>query len=208
MKYDFMARAFWLVFRGGYEYELKNTLGVENTKDVMKKAHRKYKEMLLSVQPFERRTRFISNIMIASILGSIYLTLEEKPEIEKMIVFNREALMNNKAMLKSIISEKNYTSEGQKKLQDEALLSIQDNNPYSWQYTYEKGESLMEYTVYFKTCGIWHLYQMWNIKELTPAMCKLDYDMARANNTVFTRQLTLAEGGVSCDCHYKHTPKR
>ncbi len=206
MKYDFMAKAFWKVFRGGYEYELKHTLGITNAKEVMKKAHVIYQEMLESIQPFEEKNRFISNLLLASILGGIYISLEEKPDIEKMIVFNREALMNNKVLLKSVVSEKNYTEKGQKKIEEDAKKSRSETNPYAWKFSYEKGESVMEYTVTFETCGIWMLYRMWNIQELTPAMCKLDYDMAWANNTVFLREQTLAGGGEYCDCHYKHTP--
>lgn len=208
MKYDFMAKAFWKVFRGGYEYELKHTLGITNTKTVMKKAHENYKKMVESIQPFEEKNRFISNLLLASILGGIYISLEEKPDIEKMIDFNREALMNNKVLLKSVVSERNYTEKGQKKLEEDARKSQQETNPYAWKFTYEKGETTMEYTVTFQTCGIWILYRMWDIQELTPAMCKLDYDMAWANNTEFIREQTLAGGGEYCDCHYKHTPKK
>lgn len=208
MRYDMMAKLYWKVFKGGFERELKNTLGISDAKTVIKKAHKKYKEMLESVQPFERKTRFISNIIIASILGSIYLSLDEKPDIAKMTIFTREALMNNRVMLKAIVSERNYTDEGQEKLRQEAELSLKDSNPYSWQYTFEAGKTLMEYTVVFRTCGILHLYRMWNIEELTPAMCKLDYDMAAANNTEFIREQTLADGGEFCDCRYIHTPKK
>lgn len=203
-----MARLYWRVFKGGFERELKNTLGISDTKTVMKKALKKYREMLESVQPFERRTRFISNIILASILGSVYLSLDKKPDIEKMTVFTREALINNRIMLKSIVSERNYTAEGQEKLRREAEISMTDNNPYLWQYTFEAGKSLMEYTATFKTCGILHLYRMWGIQKLTPAMCRLDYDMAAANNSVFIREQTLADGGEYCDCHYIHTPKK
>lgn len=42
------------------------------------------------------------------------------------------------------------------------------------------------------------------LAEYIPAMCTLDYDMAALNNTAFTREHTLAEGGKYCDCHYDH----
>ncbi|MBQ7981625.1 MAG: L-2-amino-thiazoline-4-carboxylic acid hydrolase [Oscillospiraceae bacterium] len=208
MKYDMMARLYWTVLKGGFERELNTTLGISDTRAVMKRVHKKYREMLESVQPFERKTRFISNIILASILGSVYLSLDKKPDIEKMTVFTSEALMNNRVMLKAIVSERNYTAEGQEKLRREAENSMTDSNPYSWQYTFEAGETLMEYTATFKTCGILHLYRMWGIQELTPAMCRLDYDMAAANNSVFIREQTLAGGGEYCDCHYIHTQKK
>jgi len=42
------------------------------------------------------------------------------------------------------------------------------------------------------------------LEKYIPAMCALDYDMAHANNTEFTREYTLASGGPYCDCHYNH----
>lgn len=208
MKYDMMAKLYWKVLKGGFERELKNTLDFSDTAVIMKRAKKKYHEMIESVQPFEHRTRYISNIILASILGGIYLSLEEKPDTPKMTVFTREALMNNRIMLKAIVSEKNYTAEGQEKLRLAAEQSLSDSNPYSWQFTFEAGKTLMEYTATFKTCGILHLYRMWGIEELTPAMYRLDYDMAAANNTEFIREQTLADGGEYCDCHYIHTPKK
>ncbi|MDE6760280.1 MAG: L-2-amino-thiazoline-4-carboxylic acid hydrolase [Lachnospiraceae bacterium] len=205
MRYGMMERLMWTAFKGGYKRELEHTLHIGNSSEVMKKAHKKYREMIESVQEFRPRNRFVVNIILSSILGSIYLSLEEKPAIEQMIIFNREAVMNNKILLKSIISEKNYTVKGQHTLAEGAKKSESDNNPYSWQYTFQAGKSLMEFTIYFKTCGICHLYKQWKIPEITPAMCKLDYDMAYVNNTEFLREQTLFDGGEYCDCHYIHS---
>lgn len=208
MKYDMMARIFWTVFSGGFKRELKNTLGISGAAAIMKNARKKYKEMLESIQPLGRKTRFSSNLYLASILGSVYISLENKPNIEKMTVYAREALMNNKILLKSIVSERNFTVEGQEGLRNEAEISMTDSNPYLWKFTFEPSGNLMEFTTTFLTCGVLYLYQKWNIGELTPAMCRLDYDMAEANNSIFTREQTLASGGKYCDCHYLHTPKK
>lgn len=205
VKFGLREKIMWNIFKNGYERELINTLHISKAGDIMNSAYSKYKEMILSVTEYKRQSRFIGNIIIASILGSIYISLDSKPDIGSMTAFNCKALMNNKMMLKSIISEMNYTEKGQQKIAEDALLSMSDDNPFSWQYTYEKGGSIMQYSVFFKTCGILYLYKVWGIKELTPAMCRLDYDMAAANNTIFTRENTLADGGECCDCHYNHT---
>ena len=204
MKYGLMERLFWKVFSGGSKRGLEDILHISNGGEVMKKAHKKYKEMLSGTQ--DPHNRFSSNLILASIFGSIYLSLEEKPPVEQLIIFNREAVMNNKIMLKKVVSERNYTRKGQQALAENAKQSVRDNNPYSWRYTYEAGKSVMEYTVKFMTCGILHLYKQWGIPEITPAMCKLDYDMAHANHTEFYREQTLFEGGEYCDCRYVHTP--
>lgn len=58
----------------------------------------------------------------------------------------------------------------------------------------------------FYTCGICRLMTELGLKEYIPAMCTLDYDMAELNDTVFTREQTLADGESLCDCHYDHKP--
>ncbi len=197
---------FWKVFEGGFKRELKNTLHISSGNQIMKKAHGKYKEMLSSAQ--DPHNRFTMNIIFASVIGAVYLSLDKKPPLEQMITFVHEAVMNNKIFLKFIVSEKNYTLKGQKILAENAKKSENDNNPYSWQFTYEAGKTPLEYTVFFKTCGVCHLFEQWGISEITPAMCRLDYDMARANNTEFIREQTLFEGGEYCDCHYIHMPPK
>ncbi len=206
MKYGIRECLFWKVFESGFKRELKNTLHVSKGNQIMKKAHGKYKEMLASAQ--DPHNRYTMNIIFASVIGAVYLSLDKKPPLEKMILFVRESVMNNKIFLKFIVSEKNYTLKGQKILAENAKKSENDNNPYSWQFTYEAGKTPLEYTVFFKTCGVCHLFEQWGISEITPAMCRLDYDMARANNTEFIREQTLFEGGEYCDCHYIHTPPK
>ncbi len=77
-------------------------------------------------------------------------------------------------------------------------------NPYSWRFAVEDGKTINQYTATFYTCGICYLMTKLGLKEYIPAMCTLDYDMAALNNTVFTREYTLAGGGAYCDCHYDH----
>lgn len=206
MKYGIRECLFWKVLKCGFERELINTLHISDGGQIMKKAHGKYKEMLASAQ--DPHNRFTMNIIFASMVGAIYLSLNEKPPAELMIFYVRESVMNNKIFLKSIVSEKNYTPKGQKIIADSAPKSLNDNNPYSWKYTFKPGKNIFEYTTFFTSCGICYLFEQWGISEITPAMCKLDYDMARANNTEFIREQTLFEGGEYCDCHYIHTPPK
>ena len=52
--------------------------------------------------------------------------------------------------------------------------------------------------------GMWTLFAGSFRKDLTPAMCRLDYTMSEAGGaTDFVRQYTLASGGPYCDCGYK-----
>lgn len=205
MKCGIRERLFWIVFKSGLRRELDNTLRLSNGDKIMKKARAKYKELLATAQ--DPRNRFTYNVIFAAMYGAVYLSLDPKPSLDEMTAYARETAMNNRVFLKFIVSEENYTAKGQKRLAENAIKSQSDNNPCSWRYTFEAGKTLNEYTTIFTTCGILHLFQKWGISEITPALCRMDYDMARANNTEFIREQTLAGGGKYCDCHYIHTPK-
>ena len=52
--------------------------------------------------------------------------------------------------------------------------------------------------------GMWTLFAGSFRKDLTPAMCRLDYTMSDADGASdFVREYTLASGGPYCDCGYK-----
>ena len=99
---------------------------------------------------------------------------------------------------------RSYTVKGRQKLKEQAERSMKIENPYSWKFSVEDGKTINQYTATFYTCGICKLMTELGLKEYIPAMCSLDYDMARLNNTKFTREYTLASGGQYCDCHYDH----
>lgn len=115
--------------------------------------------------------------------------------------------MNTKMLRKTVKKSTAYTAKGREILKNQAKNSELQSNPYSWVFEIQDGENLNEYTATFKTCGICHLMKELNLEEYIPAMCAFDYDMAKLNNTEFSRQYTLASGGPYCDCHYKHNGK-
>lgn len=133
MKYGFMPRAMWLLFHNSFEKALETELHQKNGKEIMRKAHKHYKEILADVDEFDSRDRF---------------------------------LVNN--------------------------------------FVIEDGATPTDYTATFSACGICCLMKKLGIEEVTPAMCRYDYDMAQMSGTVFTRKFTLASGGSCCDCHYHH----
>jgi hypothetical protein len=207
MKITLFEKIFWKVFEKDYKNEIANTLHKENADRIIKQAKVNFEGMYNSIVP-EVNGRFKVNLILASIIGGIYLALDKEVSADDMYKINSNVLHNNKIFKKSVISERNYTDKGQKRLQEFADISQKQNNPYDWKFKYIKGKSNLEYKVEFETCGILHLYTEWNIRELTPSMCKIDYDMAHMNNTEFLRDGTLFEGNKVCDCHYIHKAKK
>lgn len=127
-------------------------------------------------------------------------------ELNKVTSYYSKA-MNTKMLRKTVKKSTAYTAKGREILKNQAKNSELQSNPYSWVFEIQDGENLNEYTATFKTCGICHLMKELNLEEYIPAMCAFDYDMAKLNNTEFSRQYTLASGGPYCDCHYKHNGK-
>ena len=64
MKYGFMPKLMWTVYKGTFKKQLSETLREENPGEVMKLAHKKYKEILADVDEFEKGDRFLINFAV------------------------------------------------------------------------------------------------------------------------------------------------
>ena len=204
MKYGFMQKLMWTVYKSTFKKQLTETFREENPGEVMKRANKKYKEILAGVDEFEKGDRFLINILSCAMLSAVLLSVKNKYAVEDVRVYYRKAICEN-FMTKAVAKKsKSYTEKGRAKLKEDAKTSEKNTNPYSWKFAVEDGETINQYTATFYTCGICYLMTKLGLKEYISAMCTLDYDMAAMNNTVFTREYTLASGGKYCDCHYDH----
>lgn len=204
MKYGFMPKLMWTVYKGTFKKQLTETLREENPSVVMKFAHKKYKEILMDVDEFEKGDRFLKNILSCALLSAVLLSVKNKYTVEEVRVYYRKAMCENFITKSAATKSKSYTEKGRAKLKEQEKTSEKNTNPYSWKFTVEDGKTINQYTATFYTCGICYLMTKLGLKEYISAMCTLDYDMAAMNNTVFTRDYTLAGGGKYCDCHYDH----
>ena len=197
MKYGFMPKLMWAAYKGTFKKQLTETLREENPGEVMKFAHKNADE-------FEKGDRFLINILSCAMLSSVLLSVKNKYTVEEVRAYYRNAMCENFITKSAATKSKSYTEKGRAKLKEQAKKSEKNTNPYSWKFTVEDGETINQYTATFYTCGICYLMTKLGLKEYISAMCTLDYDMAAMNNTVFTREYTLAGGGKYCDCHYDH----
>lgn len=208
MKYSALPKLMWMVFKKDFKKQLTETFNESNPKQVMKNAHLRYKEILAGVDEFKKDDRFLMNILSCAMLSSILLTVENKYDLETVRVYYRKVMCENTILKSKAKKSKSYTLKGREKLKKSAEESMSNENPYSWEFTVEEGKTLNQYVATFYTCGICYLMRKLGLEEYIPAMCSLDYDMARLNNTKFTREFTLASGGKYCDCHYDHQTKK
>lgn len=169
----------------------------------MRKAKRTYRTILSTIPEFDKDDRFLVNLLSASMLAAVYLSLPKKTALPAMTVYYHNAMTQNTVMKIFLNRSNHYTAISQAKLKRQADASQKRTNPYTWKFRYKPGKNLNSYTAYFDTCGICCLFRKLGIAEIIPAMCTYDYDMAELGGTVFTRQYTLAGGGPYCDCHYR-----
>ncbi len=202
MKYGYLPKLMWCVFAPNFKRNL-NIISDENKGTVMRRAHKRYKEILSEVQEFDKDDRFILNILSAAMLAALYLTLDKKPSVSDLTEYYAKA-MDNGIMRMRLKKGNQYTDTYQNMLREDAQKSKRRSNPYSWIYDYEPGDDINSFTATFHTCGICYLMNLLGIGEITPALCKYDYTMAEQSGTEFTREYTIAAGGKYCDCHYKN----
>ena len=204
MKYGLIQKAMWAGYKGTFKKNLTQTLDEENPSEVMKAAHKKYKEILADVTEFDKGDRFIINIVSCALLSAILLSVKKKYTVEQVREYYRRAMCDNALTKMASKKSLSYTEKGRALLKKQAKDSESITNPYSWKFSVEDGETINQYTAYFYTCGICYLMRKLGLEEYIPAMCTLDYDMAEMGGTEFTREYTLAGGGQYCDCHYNH----
>lgn len=199
-----MQRAMWIAFHSSFKEAIKTVLDEKDADNVMKRAKKKYREILNGVDEFDKGSRFLTNILNCAMLSAVLLCTEKKYDAETVRIYYKTA-MDNKIMRKVVVSERNYTEKGRARLKDFARKSQSITNPYDWKFTVEDGETINQYTATFYTCGICTLMNQLGLSEYIPAVCAFDYDLAAMNHTKFTREFTLAAGGPYCDCHYDHS---
>ncbi len=192
----------WTLFAPTFRQHL-SILGVTGGRTVMKKAKIKYRSIIKDIPPFGKNDILLVNLLSATQIAAIYLSLNKKPSLEQMTEYYNSSMDDSRIMKHFLKSSNYYSVRYQKKLLNQAKTSQLSDNPYSWRFRFSAGKSLDSFDAIFDRCGICRLFDKLGISEITPAMCAYDYDMAKRTNTVFTRRSTLASGGEVCDCHYK-----
>ena len=76
MKYGFMPKLMWAAYKGTFKKQLTKTLREDSPNEVMKLAHKKYKEILFGVDEFEKGDRFLINILSCAMLSSVLLSVK------------------------------------------------------------------------------------------------------------------------------------
>ena len=207
MKYTGMPSAVWQFFCASFEKNLTAVFGMSkaDTKSTMATAKGKYKQIIGNLPPFEKGDRFQMNIVGCAMLAAVVLSMPERPDVERLTVYYRSAMMT--APMKwfcRMSGKKKFTPQDADSMKKTAAFRAADRNPYSWNMDYLPYTDGSGYEARFTKCGICTLMQELGLFDLVPAMCALDYAMSEAGGASnFVRECTLAGGDAYCDCGYK-----
>ena len=207
MKYMGMPLGMWLLYRKSFREHLVSVLGCteQEAREITEKAKPKYREIIEKLPEFEKGDRFEMNIVNCAMLCAFLLSMEDRPNVEKLTAFYARAMMTAPTRWFCRMSGKRkFTDADLQGMRDTAALQAADRNPYSWNMDYLPYPDGSGYEARFTRCGICTLMKELGLFELTPAMCHLDYTMSEAGGaSEFVREYTLASGGPYCDCGYK-----
>ena len=207
MKYAGMPWGMWLLFVRSFRCGLTIDLGLEpaTAATVSRSAKAKYREIITSLPEFEKGDRFKMNIISCTMLSAFLLCLQEKPSVDAVSAYYRNAMMIGAMRWFCRMGGKwKFTPKDIEGMEKTAALNAADRNPYSWNMTFHPYPDGSGYEARFTRCGICTLMKKLDLFDYVPAMCALDYAMSEAGGTTdFVREYALASGGPYCDCGYK-----
>ena len=207
MKYVGMPACMWMVYASSFKKQLTDVLGydAEAAKTITKAAKPKYKEIIARLPEFEKEDRFVTNIVNCAMAGAFILSMPKRPDVELLTDYYAKSVMIGFTRKLCRLSGKSkFTEKDLDRMKKTAAFKAAERNPYSWNmelYEYTDGSG---YEARFTKCGICALMKDLGLYDLTPALCRLDYNMTEAGERAdFVREYTLASGGPYCDCGYK-----
>ena len=207
MQYVGMPAGMWLLFQKSFSENLVTKFGYARKEavEITQIAKKRYQEIICSLPTFEKDDRFQMNIVSCAMLSAFVLSMPERPDVEALTVYYRDAMMTEPMKWFCHMSGKDkFSSNDLKSMRQTAAMKAADRNPYSWNMEFLPYADGSGYEARFSKCGICTLMKELGLYDLVPAMCQLDYAMSEAGGaSEFVREYTLASGGPYCDCGYK-----
>ena len=207
MRYTGMPMGMWMLFHRSFRKNMVSVLGFDEdtARKTEKKASMQYRKIINNLPEFEKGDRFQMNIVNCALLAAFYRNMDPKPEVERMTEYYAKAMMTGPMRLFCRMSgRRKFRKTDIRSMEATAALKAADRNPYSWNMVFLPYPDGSGYEARFTRCGICTLMGELGIREIVPAMCRLDYAMAEAGGAcVFEHRYTLASGGPYCDCGYR-----
>ena len=207
MKYSGMPMGMWMLFNRSFKDNLVTVLGYskEEADKISRLAASKYKQIIARLPEFEKKDRFKMNIVNCAMLCAFLLNMENKPDVQKLSEYYEKAMMiPAMKWFCQMAGKSKFSNKDIRGMKETAELKAADRNPYSWNMELLPYEDGSGYEARFSKCGICTLMKEYDLYDMVPAMCHLDYSMSEAGGaSEFVREYTLASGGPYCDCGYR-----
>ena len=207
MKYIGMPMGMWVLFSKSFRDKLISVFGygAKEADQISKAAKERYRTIIAGLPEFEKADRFRMNIVNCAMLSAFLLSMEKKPEVERLTDYYAQAMMIRPMKWFCRLGAKlKFSDKDIQGMKATAALNAADRNPYSWNLEFLPYPDGSGYEARFTKCGICTLMKELGLYEMVPAMCHLDYTMSEAGGASdFVRKYTLASGGPYCDCGYK-----
>ena len=207
MKYIGMPMWMWVLFSKSFRDKLISVFGygAAEAGKISKAAKARYQEIIAGLPEFEKADRFRMNIVNCAMLSAFLLSMEKKPDVERLTDYYAQAMMiRPMKWFCRLGGKRKFTDKDIRGMKATAALNAADRNPYSWNMEFLPYPDGSGYEARFTKCGICTLMKELGLYDLVPAMCHLDYTMSDAGVVSdFVRKYTLASGGPYCDCGYK-----
>ena len=97
MRYGLMQRAMWAAFQKSFKAAIHTVLDENDADGVIRRAKKKYREILNSVDEFDKGSRFLTNILSCAMLSAVLLCTEKRYDVETVRIYYKTA-MDNKIM--------------------------------------------------------------------------------------------------------------
>ena len=207
MEYKGITRLMWKAFEGSFTRALQSVLNYDEAKakDTAAKAEKKYVEIVKGLPEFEKGDSFKVNILSCAMFCAYCLNMEKLPDLDTLTLYYEKAMMNPLMKVYCRIQGLNkFSWRGYFAVEKMARAEYGSRNPYSWNLDFIPYDDGSGYEARFYTCGICKLMKEMGLEKQIPAMCQLDYTMAKAGGVSdFVRRYTLASGGKYCDNGYR-----
>ena len=207
MRYIGMPMGMWVLFSKSFRDKLISVFGygAGEAGKISKAAKARYQEIIAGLPEFEKADRFRMNIVNCAMLSAFLLSMEKKPDVERLTDYYAQAMMiRPMKWFCRLGGKRKFSDKDIRGMKATAALNAADRNPYSWNMEFLPYPDGRGYEARFTKCGICTLMKELGLYDLVPAMCHLDYTMSEAGGVSdFVRKYTLASGGPYCDCGYK-----
>ena len=183
MKYTGMPMGMWVLFSKSFRDKLISVFGygAKEADQISKAAKARYRTIIAGLPEFEKADRFRMNIVNCAMLSVFLLSMEKKPEVERLTDYYAQAMMiRPMKWFCRLGGKQKFSDKDIQGMKAAAALNAADRNPYSWNLEFLPYPDGSGYEARFTKCGICTLMKELGLYEMVPAMCHLDYTMSEA----------------------------